>query len=125
MVPKNSANGSRNMTRKLGQLKRFGYRRSTLRLKLRAVGSSCANLWLDNYICVSIVGTSPGSSPTTAEGNGMATPTLIQTGMTTKCKTFYNVRSGDMCATIAAKVGIRTAQFLNWNPAVNSDCSDL
>jgi LysM repeat protein len=98
-----------------------------------AVGSTCSSLWLDTYVCVSIVGVSPSPSTTTkaaatttkAAGNGVTTPTPIQTGMTTKCKTFHYVVSGDTCATMASKAGITLANFYAWNPAVGSTCSGL
>ncbi|KAG9199588.1 hypothetical protein G6514_008350 [Epicoccum nigrum] len=55
-----------------------------------AVGSSCSALWLETYVCVSIVGVNPvptttmktSVKPTTTKpGNGVATPTPIQQGM--------------------------------------------
>ncbi|KAL5040783.1 hypothetical protein BDW71DRAFT_213866 [Aspergillus fruticulosus] len=63
---------------------------------------------------------------TTTQGNGVATPTPIQPGMTTSCKEFHKVVSGDQCGTIASKAGITLVNFLRWNPGVGgSACSSL
>ncbi|KAJ8117941.1 hypothetical protein OPT61_g989 [Boeremia exigua] len=99
-----------------------------------AVGSSCSALWLDTYVCVSIVGVNPVTSttmktsvvPTTTKaGNGVATPTPIQAGMTSSCKSFRYVRDGDNCASIAQAAGISLANFYRWNTGVGSSCQSL
>lgn len=98
-----------------------------------AVGSSCSSLWLDTYVCVSIVGVNPVTTtmktsvvPTTTKtGNGVATPTPIQNGMTNSCKSFRFVRSGDTCASIAQAAGISLANFYRWNTGVGSSCQSL
>lgn len=87
-----------------------------------SVGSSCSGLWANAYVCISIIGQTP--TPTNP-GNGVVTPTPIQDGMTTSCKTFYFVVSGSTCATIAQQYGITVAQFTSWNPAVGSSCTGL
>ncbi|KAI1810267.1 LysM domain-containing protein [Poronia punctata] len=88
-----------------------------------AVGSSCTTLWLDYYICISIVGHTP---TTTSPGNGIATPTPTQSGMTPNCKTFHLVKSGESCATIASQYHITVAQFVSWNPASGgTSCTGL
>ncbi|KAL0930177.1 LysM domain-containing protein [Colletotrichum truncatum] len=85
-----------------------------------AVKSDCTALWLDYYICTSIVGHTP-----TTPGNGIQTPTPIQSGMTTSCKTFHFVTSGQTCQVITARYGITQANFFKWNPAVKSDCTGM
>ena len=93
-----------------------------------AIGNTCGGLWLDVNVCVSVIGVSPTTPPpasTTAPGNGIATPTPFQVGMTGNCKTFHLVKSGDTCATIAATAGITVAKFVSWNPAAKSDCTGL
>jgi LysM repeat protein len=94
-----------------------------------AVGTGCGGLWPDYYICVGLIG---GSTPTTTTtttttktGNGVTTPTPIQTGMVTTCKTFYLVVSGDGCYDIAAAAGVTLANFYAWNPAVGTNCASL
>ncbi|KAF2677518.1 carbohydrate-binding module family 50 protein [Lentithecium fluviatile CBS 122367] len=95
------------------------------------VGSSCSSLWLDYYICISTVGHTPTfttvePTKTTKPSNGVATPTPIQTGMTTSCKTFHFVAKDENCQTIVAKYKITLANFVKWNPAVGgTGCKGL
>ena len=99
------------------------------------IGSNCANLWPDNYVCVSIIGVNPSfttsvkptsTKPTTTKPtNGVATPTPIQDGMTKNCKKFYLVKSGDGCWAIANANSISLDNFYAWNPSVKTDCSGL
>jgi hypothetical protein len=39
----------------------------------------------------------------------------VQTGIVSNCNKFYDVVSGDNCATVEAAFGITSAQFLAWN----------
>lgn len=86
------------------------------------VRSDCSLLWLDYYVCVSIVGHTP--TPVNP-GNGIQTPTPYQDGMTTSCKTFHFVQSGQNCDYITGRYGITRANFVKWNPAVRSDCTGM
>ncbi|KAH7323619.1 LysM domain-containing protein [Rhexocercosporidium sp. MPI-PUGE-AT-0058] len=96
-----------------------------------AAKSDCSGLWANTYACISIVGHTPPTSTTatptitTKTGNGVATPTPIQTGMVKNCKSFYFVKSGDTCTTIATANKITVANFISWNPAAKSDCTGL
>lgn len=85
-------------------------------------GKECAGIWLDNYVCVSVIGHEP--TPT-GPGNGIETPQPIQPGMVDNCDTFHLVKSGDSCASIASASGIWLIQFLAWNPEVGSECDGL
>lgn len=85
-------------------------------------GTTCTGLWLDNYVCVNIVGHKP--TPT-KPGNGVSTPTPIQTGMTKKCKKFHYIKAGENCDTITKKYKITKKNFLAWNPAAGKDCKGL
>ncbi|KAM0629154.1 hypothetical protein D7B24_005291 [Verticillium nonalfalfae] len=87
-----------------------------------AIGTSCGGLWANVYICV---GTGTAAPTTTAPGNGVATPTPIQAGMTTRCKTFHQVVAGEVCFGVARPAGISIANFFAWNPAVGTDCGAL
>ncbi|KAI0487065.1 hypothetical protein F4859DRAFT_510848 [Xylaria cf. heliscus] len=93
-----------------------------------AVGSDCTGLWADTYYCVGIPGT-PSSTTTTkattTTGNGITTPTPTQDGMVTNCDSFYYVKSGDSCQSIADKSGITLSQFNTWNPKVGNTCTGL
>ncbi|KAI8944635.1 hypothetical protein F4801DRAFT_571068 [Xylaria longipes] len=88
------------------------------------VGSTCALLILDYYVCVGTIG---GSTPTTttSPGNGIATPTPTQTGMTKSCNKFHKVVSGDSCSDLATSNGISLSDFYSWNPDVGSTCALL
>lgn len=94
-----------------------------------SVGDSCKSLWIDYYVCVSIVGVNPTpttmQTSTTTKGNGITTPTPIQDGMTTNCKTFKKIKDGDECAAIAKNANISLANFYKWNPGVGSNCKSL
>ncbi|KAK0625192.1 hypothetical protein B0T17DRAFT_265090 [Bombardia bombarda] len=46
-----------------------------------------------------------------------------QTGTISACNKWYNIASGDSCASVETAFGITHAQFLLWNPAVSADCS--
>ncbi|KAI3329474.1 LysM domain protein [Ustulina deusta] len=90
------------------------------------VGSTCATLIADYYVCVGVGGSATTAlPPTTTKGNGVTTPTPIQTGMVTNCDTFHLVVSGDSCYDIAAAAGITLTQFYSWNPAVGVTCATL
>ena len=39
----------------------------------------------------------------------------VQTGIVSNCNKFYDVVTGDNCATVEAAFGITNAQFLAWN----------
>lgn len=86
-----------------------------------ALGATCDSLWAGYYVCVGVV----GSPTTTSSGNGVVTPTPIQSGITNTCKNFHSVVSGDSCYDIAAAAGVTLDQFYIWNPTVNSNCASL
>jgi LysM repeat protein len=46
-----------------------------------------------------------------------------QTGTISTCNRWYDVISGDSCYSVETTFGITHAQFLSWNPAVSSDCT--
>ncbi|RSL94257.1 hypothetical protein CEP52_012749 [Fusarium oligoseptatum] len=87
-----------------------------------AVGTNCQSLLANYYVCVSVVGWTP--TPTTP-GNGISTPTPIQTGMTKNCNKFHLVKSTTTCASIQDYYKISFADFYKWNPAVGSTCTSL
>ncbi|KAL6867810.1 carbohydrate-binding module family 50 protein [Trichoderma novae-zelandiae] len=84
-----------------------------------------------SFVTISVSHTPPPSSTTsrsattTSAGNGIATPTPVQTGMVANCNKFYFVASGDGCFDIAAANNIALADFYAWNPAVKNDCTGL
>ncbi|PWY70846.1 hypothetical protein BO94DRAFT_609132 [Aspergillus sclerotioniger CBS 115572] len=99
-----------------------------------AVGDTCASLWVDDYVCVGIVGGSSSALTTstvvsatsaTSSATGITTPSPIQTGMVSDCDDFYLIVSGDTCATIASEYDITLDEFYDWNPAVGDTCANL
>ncbi|KAJ5939135.1 hypothetical protein N7466_002269 [Penicillium verhagenii] len=89
-----------------------------------AVGSSCAYLGLGDYVCVGVIGSTVTATPTST-GDGVSTPSPVQTGMVSTCDSFYLVVSGDSCSAIAADADISLTDFYSWNPAVGSSCAYL
>ncbi|KAF4439701.1 hypothetical protein F53441_12512 [Fusarium austroafricanum] len=58
-------------------------------------------------------------------GNGIKTPDAIQEGMVTNCNKFHYVSPTTSCQGILNYNKISLADFVKWNPAVKSDCSQL
>lgn len=68
----------------------------------------------------------PGATTTTTSAQPSPTgPTPQMPGIVAKCKKFYKVQSGDSCWTISSAAGVTVDQFLTWNTAVDSNCSNL
>ncbi|KAF8193652.1 hypothetical protein BJ912DRAFT_959969 [Pholiota molesta] len=59
--------------------------------------------------------TTPATSPT---ASGTITPAQ-------GCEAYYTTVSGDFCFKIETQFSITLAQFLEWNPEINSDCTNL
>jgi LysM repeat protein len=88
--------------------------------------SGCSNLWTGYYVCVGVPGTSTAPLPSkTSPSNGISTPTPVQSGTTTDCAAFYQVRSGDTCSSISSQANIGLTEFYSWNPAVGASCNSL
>ncbi|KAH6867676.1 hypothetical protein B0T10DRAFT_569316 [Thelonectria olida] len=113
-----------------------------------AVGATCTGMSLGTYYCIStysggvpygmpewasdttsttkpVTSTATQSVTTTSSASGITTPSPIQSGMTTSCKSFHKVVSGGGCWNLAQANGISLDAFYSWNPAVGTDCSDL
>ncbi|KAF3480462.1 LysM domain-containing protein [Arthroderma uncinatum] len=93
-----------------------------------AVGPDCSALWAGFYYCIGVPGTptqptSTSRPPTITAPSG---PSPTQPGIISTCNRFHKAVSGDTCYVIASKYGTFTVeQLIQWNPAVNSDCSAL
>ena len=99
-----------------------------------AVSADCIqNFWLEAAYCVR-VGTAPGTttsttttSPPTATSNPNAPETSpggpVHPGQPGNCNGWHTIVSGDNCQNVPERYGITFAQFLEWNPAVSSDCT--
>ncbi|KAF7728599.1 hypothetical protein EC973_005826 [Apophysomyces ossiformis] len=57
------------------------------------------------------------------EDEDVKTVTLRRRGE--DCAKYYTVNSGDTCSKIAGKFGIAVNKFYEWNPQVNSQCTNL
>ncbi|KAJ5087703.1 hypothetical protein N7456_011319 [Penicillium angulare] len=93
-----------------------------------ATGVNCTSLWRKVDVCVGVPGFTP--SPTTTAATATATetgstPSPVQSGIASGCTKYYKVQKGDSCQSVEKEYNITAANFLKWNPAVGSDCSDL
>ncbi|KAJ5608127.1 hypothetical protein N7537_004746 [Penicillium hordei] len=85
-----------------------------------AVGTDCSDIKFRYYYCIWNGTSNPMPSTTTAE------PSPVQTGITSSCKAWYKASDGDDCDLIPEQFGtFSKSDFLEWNPAVKSDCSGL
>lgn len=64
--------------------------------------------------------TPPSPSPT----DSPTPPAPTHSGEPPNCNKWHVVEDGDTCETVPAKYGITKKQFLAWNPAVSSDCTE-
>ncbi|KOS19721.1 hypothetical protein ESCO_001355 [Escovopsis weberi] len=53
------------------------------------------------------------------------TPSPTQPGIADNCDKYHKVVSGDGCGAIEAQYGISNDQFSQWNPNIDSQCSNL
>ncbi|KAJ6025073.1 hypothetical protein N7540_005870 [Penicillium herquei] len=109
-----------------------------------AVGSTCANLWLDTYVCVGVstsssntisstamtTSTKTTSSPSTLTTVTSSTATGLsptQSGIASDCVDYYLAESGDSCWSIYSEKYTYLTEdlFIEYNPAVGSSCSIL
>lgn len=69
----------------------------------------------------------PASSPSSgSDGSSSAPPTGPKyPGAVPNCKAYVLVVSGDYCQEVEQDVGISASQFLDWNPGLNTLCSNL
>lgn len=94
-----------------------------------AVKSDCSGLWSKVYVCIGT--TDPITTSTTAEptttlpGNGIATPSPIQSGMVGNCNKFHFVSKGNSCQQIVAYQGITLDEFVRWNTGFGSNCNNM
>lgn len=90
-----------------------------------SVGDKCQSLLVDYYVCVSIVGWKPPAPSPTKPGNGIETPSPIQTGITKNCNKFHLVKSTTTCASIQDYYKITMSQLAQWNLAIGAQCKTL
>ncbi|KAL1891065.1 hypothetical protein Sste5346_007890 [Sporothrix stenoceras] len=69
--------------------------------------------------------TSTKTSTTSSSTITGSKPAPTQAGLTASCNNFHLVAKGDSCSTIEASYGVSSADFLSWNPAIQSNCLGL
>ncbi|KAH8768227.1 LysM domain-containing protein [Diaporthe sp. PMI_573] len=81
----------------------------------------------DNWSLPTTSATSTSSTSTSTQTTTTPSgPSPTQAGITSDCKSFYKVATGDTCQKIVDLYGTFTLDdFYSWNPAVESDCSTL
>lgn len=105
-----------------------------------AVSSDCSTgFWADEAYCVGTASSSssakvsvtPTSTTTSASSTSPASsaesptpPAPTQAGEPSNCNAWFVPESSDTCTTATDKYNISKDQFLEWNPAVSSDCVD-
>ncbi|KAJ5686461.1 hypothetical protein N7536_009080 [Penicillium majusculum] len=87
------------------------------------INEKCTNIWGDYYVCVHVPGATTTTSAAPTPTDSGKTPT--QSGIAENCDKFHKVVSGDQCDSIQAEYKITHKQFIDWNPAINSDCTNL
>jgi LysM repeat protein len=75
------------------------------------IGTSCASLWADYYVCIGVT--------------GGQVPAPVQPGIASECGSYHLVVSGDTCNAVASAAGISLSEFSILNPTVGSTCSEL
>jgi hypothetical protein len=77
----------------------------------------CSNLALGEVVCIG-VNNSTGTAP-------LACPVPSKPGLVSDCDKCYKVVAGDSCAGVFTDNNITRAEFLAWNPDLDSGCSNL
>lgn len=86
------------------------------------VHPKCLNL-TSHILTVPPPSAASGPTTTTTTTTSAAAPTGSGTLTPGQgCKQYYTVASGDNCGVIDTKFGITLAQFIKWNPEINSQC---
>ncbi|KAI0451611.1 hypothetical protein F5B21DRAFT_507095 [Xylaria acuta] len=80
------------------------------------VDSFCSNLFPGEVVCVG-AGNPTGAPP------ACAVP--VKPGLISNCDSCYKVVTGDSCSRIVSVNKISLAEFLAWNPDLNSVCTNL
>jgi hypothetical protein len=76
----------------------------------------CSNLAQGEVVCIG-VSNSTGTAP--------ACPVPVKPGLVADCDSCYKVVEGDSCSGIFFSKNITSAEFLAWNPDLNSGCTNL
>ncbi|KAI8207620.1 hypothetical protein K4K54_004856 [Colletotrichum sp. SAR 10_86] len=105
-----------------------------------SVSRDClTNFWIDYAYCVGTGGSSSSPARTTTPKPATTQTTTTKatasisrissppgptfTDTPNNCNSWYLVKSGDNCDTVAARSDITRAKFLEYNPSVSADCT--
>ena len=112
---------------------RYGITFAQFRVWNPAVSADCIqNFWLEAAYCVRVGTAAPTTtttttSPPTATNNPNEADPIpggpVHPGQPEDCNGWHTIVSGDDCSNVPARYGITFTQFLAWNPAVSSDCT--
>lgn len=81
-------------------------------------------MWAGYYYCILTQSKGQTIGVPTVATLSSAAPT--QPGLVYGCKGYYQATPGDTCSSIVEMMGtFSRADFIQWNPALNSDCSGL
>ena len=87
-----------------------------------ALQGNCDGLWAGYWYCVANFSSESLPMPPTVT----AAPSPVQTGIASNCVAWYQMNLADTCDTITAMFGTFTSpDFIKWNPAVWTDCSNI
>ncbi|KUM56608.1 hypothetical protein ACN42_g10598 [Penicillium freii] len=86
------------------------------------INEKCTNIWADYYVCIHVPGVTTTSAAPTPTDDGKP-PT--QSGIAKNCDKFHKVVAGDQCDSIQTEYKITHKQFIDWNPAIDSACTNL
>lgn len=93
-------------------------KRSADRLFQPAVSSDCAtNFWVGDSYCVGTGAAVASSASKTAAHTTVhsSADEPTQTGTICNCNQWYDIVTGDTCASVEAAFGITNDQFIAWN----------
>ncbi|KAK4215157.1 carbohydrate-binding module family 50 protein [Rhypophila decipiens] len=91
----------------------------------QGLGTECATLWSDYFICLATSETRPTPRTITSGPPINPTPQPVQAGIAPNCQRYYLVRSGDSCWDISVAISVPLNTFLSWNPALGQVCGGL
>lgn len=85
------------------------------------IDSGCTNIIIGEAYCVTTSNTTTTTTTTTTSA-----PSNVASGtVTTGCKQYYTVVSGDSCGAIETKFGITDSLFHSMNPEIDSGCTNI
>ncbi|KAH6645532.1 hypothetical protein BKA67DRAFT_526685, partial [Truncatella angustata] len=63
------------------------------------------------------------TTTTSSTASAVTTPGPTMSGTAADCNLYHLATAGDTCSSIETAYGITSDEFLEWNPAISSDCS--